>query len=188
MAELLGADRVAVYLREDGRLVAAAARALAGPHEPVAERLLELALGPYRGRGIVVSRRGGATERLRGVAGAARRAGIEAALAVPLARRDEVDRAARRLPARAGLLTENESTLLAALAAQLAVAVQNARLHERATRLGGEPRRPRVRAQGGERLEALYEISRSFAQSLSLEATLDALARTSSSCSGSTPP
>ena len=53
VVELLGADRVAVYLREDGRLETAGARGLAGPHLPVAERLLELALGPYRGRGLL---------------------------------------------------------------------------------------------------------------------------------------
>ena len=38
LAELLGADRVAVYLDEDGRLSTAASRALEGPHEPVAQR------------------------------------------------------------------------------------------------------------------------------------------------------
>src|ERR671923_903114 len=54
VAELLGAERLAVYLRDDGRLGAAAGRGLAGPHVRVAERLLELALGPYRGRGILV--------------------------------------------------------------------------------------------------------------------------------------
>src|SRR5262249_56031134 len=77
------------------------------------------------------------------------------------------------------VLTDNESALLIALAAQLAVAVQNAQLHEQAKRLGEE----RERALDAERdaarqLRALYEISRSFAQSLSLEATLDAVATT----------
>ena len=36
------------------------------------------------------------------------------------------------------VLTENESSLLSALAAQLAVAVQNAQLHERTKQLGEE--------------------------------------------------
>src|SRR5262249_62031052 len=78
------------------------------------------------------------------------------------------------------VLTDNESALLIALAAQLAVAVQNAQLHEQAKRLGEE----RERALDAERdaarqLRALYEISRSFAQSLSLEATPHAVATTS---------
>ena len=60
--------------------------------------------------------------------------------------------------------------MLAALAEQLAVAVQNAQLHERATELS----RQREAALASERdaarrLRALYEISRSFAQELSLE-------------------
>src|SRR4029079_9819162 len=82
-------------------------------------------------------------------------------------------------PARGRVLTENESALLSALAAQLAVAVQNAQLHERAKQLGDD----RERALDAERaasrqVRALYEISRSFAQSLSLEATLEAVAST----------
>src|SRR5205807_2483462 len=69
--------------------------------------------------------------------------------------------------------------LLTALAAQLAVAVQNAQLHERAKRLGAE----RERALDAERaaskqVRALYEISRSFAQSLSLERTLETVTST----------
>jgi serine phosphatase RsbU (regulator of sigma subunit) len=82
-------------------------------------------------------------------------------------------------PAKGRVLTENESALLSALAVQLAVAVQNAQLHERAKELGEQ----RERALDAERaaskqVRALYEISRSFAQSLSLEATLDAVAST----------
>jgi serine phosphatase RsbU (regulator of sigma subunit) len=69
--------------------------------------------------------------------------------------------------------------LLAALAGQLAVAVQNAQLHERATELS----RQREAALAAERdaarqVRALYEISRSFAQELSLDKTLEALSRT----------
>jgi serine phosphatase RsbU (regulator of sigma subunit) len=57
--------------------------------------------------------------------------------------------------------------------------VQNAQLHERATTLSNE----RERALDAERaaskqVRALYEISRSFAQSLSFDATLDALTST----------
>jgi serine phosphatase RsbU (regulator of sigma subunit) len=74
---------------------------------------------------------------------------------------------------------ESETALVAALAAPLAVAVQNAQLHERA------------RAQEDEltavleserlvsrRVNALYEISRSFAQTLSLDSTLAAVTET----------
>jgi serine phosphatase RsbU (regulator of sigma subunit) len=74
---------------------------------------------------------------------------------------------------------EHETTLLAALAGQLAVAVQNAQLHEQATRLG-EEREAALAAEraAARRIRALYEVSRSFAQSLRLDETLDALART----------
>ena len=54
LAELLSADRLAIYLRDDGRLVPAAGRGLAGPHARVAEQLVELAVGPFRGRGLLV--------------------------------------------------------------------------------------------------------------------------------------
>ncbi|MGH3050392.1 MAG: PP2C family protein-serine/threonine phosphatase, partial [Gaiellaceae bacterium] len=75
--------------------------------------------------------------------------------------------------------SEHETALLAALAGQLAVAVQNAQLHEHATRLSVE-REAALDAErdAARRLRALYEVSRSFAQSLSLDATLTALART----------
>jgi serine phosphatase RsbU (regulator of sigma subunit) len=64
-----------------------------------------------------------------------------------------------------------------ALAAQLAVLVQNARLHERAQELSSEREEALAsEREAAKRLHALYEISRSFAQSLSLETTLDSLA------------
>ena len=56
VAELLDADRLAVYLREDERLYEAAGVGLAGPHLRLAGRLLELALGPFRSRGVLVVR------------------------------------------------------------------------------------------------------------------------------------
>ncbi len=179
IAELLGADRLAVYLREDDRLYAAAGLGLAGPHVRLAVRLLELALGPFRSRGMVAVQDVASDPRLAGVGPAAAEAGIEAAIAVPLLAHDEVIGLLGIFPAKGRLLTENESSLVAALSAQLAVAVQNAQLHERAKRLGEE----REHALGAERaaskqVRALYEISRSFAQSLSLEATLDAVAST----------
>ena len=179
VGELLEADRLAVYLREDDRLYAAAGIGLAGPHVRLANRLLELALGPFRSRGVLVVDDVRADPRLAGVGDAAAETGIEAAIAVPLLAQSDVIGLLGVFPARGRVLTENESALLSALAAQLAVAVQNAQLHERAKQLGEE----RERALDAERaaskqVRALYEISRSFAQSLSLEATLAAVAST----------
>ena len=73
----------------------------------------------------------------------------------------------------------HEAAFLSALASQLAVAVQNAQLHERAKRLGSELESAlAAERQAARQLRALYEISRSFAQTLSLETTLEAVART----------
>jgi serine phosphatase RsbU (regulator of sigma subunit) len=179
VGELLDADRLAVYLREDDRLYAAAGIGLAGPHVRLATRLLELTLGPFRSRGMLVIHDVASDPRLAGVGDAAAETGIEAAIAVPLLAHADVIGLLGVFPARGRVLTENESALLSALAVQLAVAVQNAQLHERAKQLGEE----RERALDAERaaskqVRALYEISRSFAQSLSLQATLDAVAST----------
>ena len=177
--ELFEADRLAVYLREDDRLYAAAGAGLTGPHVRLAERLLELALGPFRSRGMLVVRNVALDPRLAGVGDAAAEAGIEAAVAVPLLAHDDVIGVLAVYPPSTRVLTENESALLAALAAQLAVAVQNAQLHERAKLLGEERERAlEAERAASRRVRALYEISRSFAQSLSLEATLDAVATT----------
>jgi serine phosphatase RsbU (regulator of sigma subunit) len=177
--ELLEVERVAIYLLEERRLYAAAGVGLAGPHVRLAERLLELALGPLRGRGVVVVPDTAADGRLGPARDAAAEAGIEAAIAVPLLAHDERIGLLCVFPARGRGLPANEQALLSALAAQLAVAVQNAQLHEQAKQLGEE----RERALDAERaasrqLRALYEISRSFAQSLSLESTLQAVAST----------
>jgi serine phosphatase RsbU (regulator of sigma subunit) len=179
VAALLGVDRVAVYLRADeGRLTAAAGRGLAGPHPRVAERLLDVALGAAR-RPTVAIADAGRDERMRDAREAARESGITAALAAPLRVRDEVVGLLAVFPERGRTPSANETELLAALAGQLAVAVQNAQLHERATELS----RQREAALGSEReaarrLGALYEVSRSFAQELSLDKTLRALATT----------
>ena len=58
--------------------------------------------------------------------------------AVPLLAGHDVIGLLGVFPARGRMLTENESALLSALAVQLAVAVQNAQLHERAKQLGEE--------------------------------------------------
>ena len=179
VGELLDVDRLAVYLRDEDRLYAAAGIGLAGPHVRLAERLLELSLGPYRARGVLAIDAVARDPRLASAGDAAAEAGIEGAISVPLFVRDEPIGLLAVFPRRRRALTENESSLLTALAAQLAVAVQNAQLHEQTKRLGEE----REHALDAERasarqLRALYEISRSFAQSLSLEATLEAVATT----------
>src|SRR4051794_35591711 len=179
LRELIEVDRLAIYLREEGRLEAAAAVGLAGPHVRVAERLLELALGPFRGRGMAVIDDAAVDPRLGAARDAAAEAGIDVAIGVPLLAHDERVGLLAVFPERGRRLTEHENALLSALAAQLAVAVQNAQLHEQATTLGAE----RERALEAERatsrqLRALYQISRPFAHHLSLESTLEAVAST----------
>ena len=174
---LLGIERVAVYLDEGGVLAVAAGRGLEGAHERVAGALYELALSQRRGGGLVVLDDVAAEERLAGVHADAAESRIAAAVGLPLLVADEPIGLLALFPTGARPVTERESSLLVALGAQLAVAVQNARLHERATKLGArlvealESERDAAR-----RLRALYEISRSFAQSLSLDTTLDVLA------------
>jgi len=179
VADLLGVDAVAVYLRREQRLAAAAYRGLSGPHTGVAEHLLRLALGRFRARGAVAVRLPRDHRMLAPVRLALEEARIEAAHAVPLVVQDEVIGLLAIYPPHGRELTDDDTALLKALAGQLAVAVQNAQLHEQATRLGRERERAlQSERRAARRLSALYEISRSFTQSLSLEATLDAVART----------
>jgi len=178
VALLLDEERMAVYLREQGRLIAAAGRGLAGPHTVVADGLVELSLGPYRGRGVIVIDDVDREPRLAEAHDAAREAGIEAVIALPLAVRDETIGLLAVYPDARREVTDDEQSLLAALAAQLAVAVQNARLHEDVA----EARRELQHAfdaerQSARRLRALYDVSRSFAERLSVDETLEALAR-----------
>jgi serine phosphatase RsbU (regulator of sigma subunit) len=179
VADILDAERIGIYLWREGRLRAAAARSLAGAHEPVAERLLELVLGPQRGRGILVLDDVAADQAFAALDVELAETAIEAAVAVPLLVPGEVvGLLAVYLPA-GRRLGRNERSLLAALAAQLAVSVQNARLHEEATQLRDELEDAlTLERQAARQLGSLYEISRSFAQSLSLEATLEAAATT----------
>ena len=177
---LVGADRVAVYLREGKRLQTAASRNLAGPHNVVGERLLELALGRYRGRGLVVVPDFERDESLDGVGDAAGEAGIRTALALPLVVRGETIGLLAAYPEHGRDVTGEDEALLGALAAQLAIAVQNARLHEQAKTLALElDSSLDAEREAARRVRALYDVSESFAQSLSLNTTLDALARSS---------
>jgi serine phosphatase RsbU (regulator of sigma subunit) len=176
---LLDVRAVAVYLRDDGPVETAASRNVAGPHAVVAERLLELALGPFRARGLVALADAELDPRLESVRAAATEAGIEAAHAVPLVAHGDVIGLLVVYSPRGYTLTSDQSALLAALAGQIAVAVQNARLHEEVKESEAEQKRSRdAELLVARRLSALYEISRSFAHSLSLERTLDAVGRT----------
>jgi serine phosphatase RsbU (regulator of sigma subunit) len=181
VAELLDVDRVAVYLRagDEGELEEAASRGLAGPHARVADRLLDVALGPSRRRTVLEVSDVVRDPRLTTAAAVARETGIGSALAVPLVARGDVVGLLAAYPAGPLVGGEHETALLAAVAGQLAVAVQNAQLHERATRLG-EEREAALAAEraAARQVRAVYEVSRSFAQSLRLDETLDALART----------
>jgi serine phosphatase RsbU (regulator of sigma subunit) len=175
---LVGADRVAVYLREGKRLQVAASRNLAGPHGLVAEKLLELALGRHRGRGLVVVSDFERDETLAPAIGAAGEAGIRTALALPLVVRGEAIGLLAAYPEDGHEVSREDEALLGALAAQLAIAVQNARLHEQAKTLAAElDSSLDAEREAARRVRALYDVSESFAQSLSLNATLDALAR-----------
>src|SRR5207302_5918269 len=143
--ELLAAESLAVYLVEDEgeRLETAAERGLTGPHVRIGERLLELALGPARGRGLVLVEDAVADTRLGAVRDALEELGIEAALGVPLRAGEQLIGLLAVYPERGRTLTENEESLLRALASQLAVAVQNAQLHEKVERESAEATRAR---------------------------------------------
>jgi serine phosphatase RsbU (regulator of sigma subunit) len=154
VSELLGAERLAVYLTDDGeaRLEPAAERELTGPHTRVAERLLELLLGPVRGRGLLCIPYAVSDPRLAGVLDVLEEIGIEAAVAVPLRVRADLIGLLAVYPSAGRELTENEEALLLALA--------------------------EAEREASRRLRALYEISRTFSESLSLDRTLEAVTRT----------
>jgi serine phosphatase RsbU (regulator of sigma subunit)/uncharacterized protein YigA (DUF484 family) len=177
IAELTGSGHVGIYLREGGQLATAASRGLEEDAD-LAERLLELALGPFRARGYVFIEDMRRDERLRGLEAAWEKKGIRRALFIPLIVHDEVIGALGVFKTRPRPYREGEEGLLMALSSQLAVAVQNARLHERAKELGERLERTlESERRAARQLRGLYEISQSFAESLSLQATLDAVAR-----------
>ena len=177
IAELLQVEHVGVFLREDGRLLPAAGHGTAA-NVDVAARLLDALRGPLRARGTLLVRADGKEAALAPVRAALAAAGEQSVLGVPLSAQEESIGLIVAYPGDRRL-GESETALVAALGAPLAVAVQNARLHERA------------RAQEDEltavleserlvsrRVNALYEISRSFAQTLSLDSTLAAVTET----------
>ncbi|HEY2310724.1 MAG TPA: SpoIIE family protein phosphatase [Gaiellaceae bacterium] len=181
VAELLEVDRVAVYLWGvgDGALEEAASRNLAGPHARVADTLLDVALGPSRDGSVLEIADVVRDPRLAEASDAALETGIGSALAVPLTARGDVVGLLAAYPEGRPAAGAHETALLAALAGQLAIAVRNAQLHEQATLLGQEREAALAAERAAARqIRALYEVSRSFAQSLRLDETLDALART----------
>jgi serine phosphatase RsbU (regulator of sigma subunit) len=179
VAEMTTSRHVAVYLREEGGLVAAASRGLAGPHIDLAERLLEQALGPFRSRGFLFIEDMSGDPRLAGLEHVLEESAIRRALFIPLLVRDEAIGALAVYRERPLPYREGEEGLLVALSSQLAVAVQNARLHERTKELSTILERTLdSERRAARQLRGLYAISQSFAESLSLEAILEAVART----------
>ena len=177
VADLLAADRVAVYLSEEGRMAVAASVGVEGPHEAVADALLSAALRSRPGAGIIEIDDASHDEQLAPVLAQVQESGIRTVLAVALLVGDEPIGVLAVYPRLHRQLSENERALLTALAGQLAVAVQNARLHEQVTTLYDELKEALATEQEqSRRLHAQHEISRSFAHSLSLETTLDVLA------------
>jgi serine phosphatase RsbU (regulator of sigma subunit) len=179
IGELLAIERVGIYLRDERhRLATAAGRKLDDGHESVAVALLGLATGPLRARETILVSTGSSDPALEPGARALADARVSSALAVPLRVHDETIGLLVAYPG-ARRPSEAERALLAALASQLAVAVQNARLHEEAKQLGEalgsvlETERQQAR-----RLGALYEIASTFTRSLSLERTLQSITET----------
>jgi serine phosphatase RsbU (regulator of sigma subunit) len=178
LGDMLGADRIAVYLSEDdGRIAVAASRGVDGPHEAVASVLLAAALASRQAGGVVEVDDASVDGRLEPARPQVTESGIDSAVALPLIVGDEPIGLLAVYPRQPRPLSSNERSLLVALAAQLAVAVQNARLHEQATALGSELEEALgAEREAAKRLNAQFKISRSFAQSLSLETTLYVLA------------
>lgn len=177
VAELASSGHVAVYLRDEGRLSAAASRGLTGPHPELANRLLELALGPSRSRGFLFVEDLLADPRLGGLEAVVEETGVRRVLFIPLLVHDEAIGALAVFKVRPRAYRDGEEGLLLALSSQLAVAVQNARLHERTKELSTILERTlESERRAARQLRGLYAISQSFTESLSLEATLDAVA------------
>ena len=176
VAHLLGSDRVAVYLTDGDELTVAASRGIEGPHQAVADALLTAAL-QSRQTGAIAELDAESDERLAPVRAQVAEAGIGSVLALGLVVGDEPIGVLAVYPRQRRTLSENERSLLTALAGQLAVVVENARLHEDVTTLNQDLNELLAsEREKSKQLHAHHEISRTFAQSLSLQTTLDALA------------
>src|SRR5205085_5324012 len=112
IAQLLDVERIGIYLRDGGKLEAAAGRDLTGPHIEVAERLLELLLGPFRARGMLAVTRAVEDSRLAPVRAAVAEAGIEAVHATPLVVHGDAIGLLAVYLQRGRVLAERESDLL----------------------------------------------------------------------------
>src|SRR5581483_8942291 len=135
-------------------------------------------LGPLRARSAVQARVTGTEPTLVRVRSALRGTGQSAVIAVPLLVREETIGVLVAYPS-GSALSDGDASLLAALAAQLGVTVENARLLERAQQLARDRSKAlRSARDSGRRLIALYEISNAFSESLSLERTIEAIAAT----------
>jgi serine phosphatase RsbU (regulator of sigma subunit) len=178
IAELLQVEQVGVYLKENGSLVAAAGRGLAEGHDEVAGRLQEALSGPLRARSAIHVHAHDSDAVLAPTRAALASAGQQSAVGVPLHVRDEHIGLLVTYPGARGI-GQSDTALLSALGAQLAVAVQNARLHEQTKELGERLGSVlELERQTSRQVNALYEISRSFAQSLSLDRTLETITST----------
>ena len=144
----------------------------------VAQRAAEAFLGPLRARSsLQATQRGREPALARSACGSAR-VGEPSVVAVPLQVQEESIGLLVAYPGEREL-SESDLALLTALGSQLAVAVQNARLHERATDLGNRLYDVlELEREASRRVTAFYEISRSFTQTLSLDTTLDAVTTT----------
>ena len=177
-AELLQVDAIGIYLNDNEQLLPAAGRGVAGGHAEVAQRASEAFLGPLRARSSLQANQGGRDAMLARLRAALRNVGEESVVAVPLRVQEESIGLLVAYPGDREL-AEKDLALLTALAGQLAVAVQNARLHERATDLGNRLYDVlELEREASRRVTAFYEISRSFTQTLSLDTTLDAVTTT----------
>ncbi len=178
LGHLLPVERLGVYLLDEDLLAAAGGRALPPDHLKVATMVLEALRGPLRARASVQVVAGGDEAALERVRDALRGTGETAVVAAPLRRAGEPIGLLVAYP-RVGSLGPADEELLAALASQLAVAVQNARLHEQSQQLF-EERSTALRSarETGRRLVSLYEIANAFTESLSLERTVDAIGAT----------
>jgi serine phosphatase RsbU (regulator of sigma subunit) len=177
-SELLQVHAIGIYLNDNEQLLPAAGRGVGAGHTEVARRASEAFLGPLRARSSLQANQRGREAALAPLRAALRSVGEPSVIAAPLHVQEESIGLLIVYPGDREL-SESDLALLTALAAQLAVAVQNARLHERATDLGNRLYDVlELERQASRRVTAFYEISRSFTQTLSLERTLDAVTTT----------